>query len=87
MNDYAGSKRAVIRMFRGTVGFHFGFEVRDTDVTYLKQEDGDSAIWSDNILVNLCTAIDGATIPMSDDYYFLVTAYGNYCFRRGANAA
>ena len=86
-NDYAGSKRAVIRMFRGTVGFHFGFEVRDTDVTYLKQEDGDSAIWSDNILVNLCTAIDGATIPMSDDYYFLVTAYGNYCFRRGANAA
>ena len=30
VNDYAGSKRAVIRMFRGTVGFHFGFEVRDT---------------------------------------------------------
>lgn len=87
VNNYADTKRAVIRMFRGTVGLHFGVEVRDPDVTYLRREDGDAAIWSDNVLINLCTAIDGATVPMSDDYYFLVTAYGNYCFRRGANAA
>lgn len=85
--NYATTKRAIIRMFRGTVGLHFGFEVRDADVTYLRQADGDDAIWSDNILLNLCTAIDGGTVPMSDDYYFLVTAFGNTCFRRGANAA
>ena len=85
--DYAHSKRAITKMFRGTVGFHFGFEVRDSDLAYLSLEDGDPAIWTDNVLLNLCTAIDGGTMPMSDDYYFIVTAFGNYCFRRGANAA
>lgn len=87
VNDYANTKRAVIRMFRGEVGFHFGFEVRDADLAYLSLDDGDAAIWTDNILLNLCTSIDGADIPMSDDYYLIVTAFGNYCFRRGANAA
>lgn len=85
--DYAHSKRAIIKMFRGNVGFHFGFEVKDDDVAYLSLEDGDPAIWTDNILVNLCTAIDGGVVPMSDDYYFIVTAFGNNCFRRGANVA
>ena len=75
--DYAHSKRAIIKMFRGNVGFHFGFEVKDDDVAYLSLEDGDPAIWTDNILVNLCTAIDGGVVPMSDDYYFIVTAFGN----------
>lgn len=87
VNDYANTKRAVGRMFRGEVGFHFGFEVKDGDLAYLSLEDGDPAIYTDNILINLCTAIDGSEIPMSDDYYLLVTAFGNYCFRRGANAA
>ena len=85
--DYVHSKRAIIKMFRGNVGFHFGFEVKDDDVAYLSLEDGDPAIWTDNILVNLCTAIDGGVVPMSDDYYFIVTAFGNNCFRRGANVA
>lgn len=87
VNHYAETKRAVIRMFRGEVGFHFGAEVRDSDLAYLSKEDGDPAIWTDNILINLCTAIDGAEVPMSDDYYFIVTAFGNICFRRGSNAA
>ncbi len=86
-SDYANSKRMITKMFRGNVGFHFGFEVQDSDLAYLTLEDGDPAIWTDNILINLCTSIDGATIPMSDDYYFIVTAFGNTCFRRGANAA
>ncbi len=85
--DYAHTKRAVIKMFRGGVGFHFGFEVQDDDLAYLSLEDGDPAIWTDNILLNLCTAIDGGTVPMSDDYYFIVTAFGNNCFRRGAGVA
>jgi len=85
--DYANTKRMIIKMFRGEVCFHFGFEVKDDNPEYLKLEDGDPAIWSDNVLVNLCTALDGAEIPMSDDYYLMVTAFGNYCFRRGANAA
>lgn len=85
--DYANTKRGVIKMFRGEIGLHFGFEVKDGDVSYFRLENGDAAIWTDNVLLNLCTAIDGGTIPMSDDYYFLVTAFGNYCFRRGANAA
>ena len=85
-NNYSGTKRAIIKMFRGKVGFHFGFEVKDRDICYKALEDGDSAIWTDNILVNICSAIDGATMPMSDDYYFMVTAFNNTCFRRGANA-
>ena len=87
VNDYANTKRAIIKMFRGEIGLHFGFEVKDSDLAYSSLEDGDPAIWTDNILVNLCTAIDGAEVPMSDDYYLMVTAFGNYCFRRGANAA
>ncbi len=85
--NYGETKRMVTKMFRGEVGFHFGFEVKDADLAYLTLEDGDPAIWTDNILINLCTAIDGGTIPMSDDYYFIVTAFGNTCFRRGANVA
>ena len=86
-SNYAGSKRMITKAFRGSVGFHFGFEVRDSDLAYLSLEDGDAAIWTDNVLINLCTSIDGSTIPTSDDYYFIVTAFGNTCFRRGANAA
>ena len=86
-NNYADSKRAIIKMFRGNVGLHFGFEVKDSDVAYKELADGDPAIWTDNVLINLCTSIDGGVIPMSDDYYFIVTAFGNNCFRRGANAA
>lgn len=86
-NDYANTKRAIVKMFRGNVGLHFGFEVKDDDLAYTSLENGDPAIFTDNVLLNLCTAIDGSTIPMSDDYYLLVTAFGNYCFRRGANAA
>ena len=86
-SNYANSKRMITKMFRGSVGFHFGFEVKDSDLAYLSLEDGDAAIWTDNVLLNLCTSIDGSTIPMSDDYYFIVTAFGNTCFRRGANVA
>lgn len=87
VNDYANTKRAIIKMFRGEIGLHFGFEVKDSDLAYSSLENGDPAIWTDNVLLNLCTAIDGAEVPMSDDYYLMVTAFGNYCFRRGANAA
>ena len=59
VNDYANTKRAIIKMFRGEIGLHFGFEVKDSDLAYSSLEDGDPAIWTDNILVNLCTAIDG----------------------------
>ena len=85
--SYSSTKRAVTKMFRGNVGFHFGFTVLDTDLAYKALNDGDDAIWSDNILINLDTEIDGSTIPMSDDYYIMVTAWNNNCFRRGANAA
>ena len=49
----------------------------NSDVCYQELADGDPAIWTDNVLVNLCTSIDGSSIPMSDDYYFIVTAFGN----------
>ena len=86
-SSYSSTKRAVTKMFRGNVGFHFGFTVLDSDLAYKALSDGDDAIWSDNILINLDTEIDGSNIPMSDDYYIMVTAWNNNCFRRGANAA
>ncbi len=84
--SYAETKRGVIKMFRGEVGFHFGIEIRDNDICYKALNDDDDAIYTDNVLINLCTQLDGATIPMADDYYLLVTAFNNQCFRRGANA-
>lgn len=86
-HDYKNSKRAIIKMFKGNIGYHFGFEVHDTDVCYKTTDDGDDAIYTDNVLLNICTRIDGSEIPMNDDFYFLVTAFNSSCLRRGANAA
>ena len=38
-NNYANSKRAIIKMFRGNVGLHFGFEVKDSDIAYKELAD------------------------------------------------
>ena len=45
-SNYAGTKRAIIKMFRGTVGLHFGFEVKDSDLAYKELSDGDPAIFN-----------------------------------------
>lgn len=86
-DNYQSTKTAIIKMFRGASGYHWGFEVRDDDVAQKAPGDGDNAIWSDNILVNFSTKITGSTIPMPTDYYLLVSAFGYKCFRTGAQAA
>lgn len=87
IHHYATTKRGIIKMFRGKIGLYFGFIIQDHDICYSKLEDGDPAIYTDNILVNLCTGIDGSTYPKKDDYYLLITAFNNHCFRKGANAS
>ena len=53
VNDYANTIRAIIKMFRGEIGLHFGFEVKDSDLAYSSLENGDPAIWTDNVLLIL----------------------------------